>query len=234
MSPEILIVAPVLSRPQNARPLVESLVTATEASWRLVFVCTPGDTAQITACDDLAGFAGVDVFVVGWPAGRGDFARKTNYAFEMTAEPYVLLGADDLVFRPGWDRAALAVAREFDVGVVGTNDRANPTVIAGRHSTHPLVARAYVDAHGGYVDGLGKVYFEGYDHQFVDTELCATAQARGCYAHVHGAVVEHRHPIFDRTVPRDETYRKGQAEGAADRALFASRRHLWERQAVSA
>lgn len=224
---EITIVVPVLARPANARPLVESILAASSCDWELVFVCSPGDDEQIAACDDLALFENVEVLVAGWGAGPGDYARKIQAGYEVSDAPFVLCGADDLLFHPGWDTAALAVAREFDVGVVGTNDRANPSVIAGQHSTHPLVARTYIDAFGGYVGGDGHVYFDGYDHQFVDSELCATAQARGCYAHCHESVVEHRHPIFNRAVPLDSTYRKGQAEGGKDRALFESRKHLW-------
>lgn len=230
---DVVIVAPVLNRPQNAQPLVESLVASTVHEWRLVFVCSPGDTDQVDACEALSAPGRIETVVAGWEPGPGDYARKIQAGYESGDEPYVLLGADDLRFHPGWDTAALEVAREFDVGVVGTNDRANPSVIAGHHSTHPLVARCYIDSYGGYFDGHGRVYFDGYDHQFVDTELVQTAMARGCYAHCHESVVEHRHPIFDRSVRTDETYRKGQARGAADRALYESRRHLWERERVA-
>lgn len=234
MTAEILVVVPVLNRPLNARPLVESLVAATEATWRLVFVCTPGDTAQIEACNDLAAFDGVDVVVVPWPAGPADYAKKTNYAFGSSDEPYLLLGADDLRFHPCWDQAALDVAHEFDVGVVGTNDLGNGAVLAGRHSTHPLVARAYIDAHGGTFDATtGVVFSEAYAHQMVDSELVAVATARGCYAHCHGAVVEHLHPLW-RKAEMGATYRKALSDGAADRRLFEERQSAWTHRTVAA
>lgn len=233
MTAEILVVAPVLDRPRNARPLVESLLAATRTDWRLVFMCSPGDTAELDACQDVAVFDGVDVLVVDWSAGSADYARKINLAFELTDEPYLLLAADDLRFHAGWDVAALEVAHEFDVGVVGTNDLGNQQTVAGLHSTHPLVARCYVDRLGGVVGEPGVVYHDGYDHQFVDTELVATARARGCYAHVKTAVVEHMHPLWGKG-ERDATYAKGLERGAADRRLFESRRHLWARERAAA
>lgn len=225
----IAVLVPVLNRPASAAPLIESF-TASSPDAELWFLCTPGDDEEIEACEQ----TGQPFLVMDWPAGPADYSRKINRGFALTRAPYVLCAADDLRFHPGWDRELLRVVEEFDVGVVGTNDHANPAVIAGRHSTHPLVARCYVEAHGGYVGGRGQVYCPLYDHQFVDNELVATAVARGCYAHCHEAVVAHHHPIFDRSVASDATYVKGQAHGGADRALFESRRHLWEREAVPA
>ncbi len=79
----------------------------------------------------------------------------------------------------------------------------------------------------------GVVYFEGYQHNYVDNEICATAQARGCYHHCFDAHVAHLHPLW-RTAEWDETYRKGSAGAAADARLFQRRRSLWEREAVRA
>lgn len=227
MTASIAVIVPVLNRPQNAQPLVDSLA-ASEPDAYMWFLCSEGDEAEIEACEK----TGMPTLVMARPAGPGDFAMKTNYGFAITQTPFVLCGADDLRFHPGWDSALLTVAREFDVGVLGTNDLGNGAVIAGKHSTHPLVARCYIDQHGGYVGGEGKVYFDGYDHQFVDTELVETAKARGCYAHVHESRVEHLHPFWGKSSV-DATYRKGLAASAADRRLFESRRPLWERARVA-
>jgi hypothetical protein len=224
----IAVLVPVLDRPANAVPLVASF-DASEADAELWFLCTPGDDEQLAVVDK----TGKPFLTMPEPAGPGDYARKINLGFAVTRAPYVLCGADDLRFHPGWDTALLQVAEEFDVGVVSTNDLGNGAVMAGRHATHPLVARCYIDRLGGYVDGPGSVYFEGYDHQWVDVELVETAKARGCFAPCLDSRVEHLHPLW-RKGAMDATYRKGQARGAADRALFESRRHLWEREQVPA
>ena len=231
---EILIVVPVLGRPDRAAPLVASVQAATQCEWRLVFVATHGDRAEVDACVAVArGTSRVQVHMCDWPAGPGDYARKINWAYSQAAEPYVLCAADDLRFHPGWDAAVLELADRLDVGVVGTNDLGNNLTVMGRHSTHPLVARCYIEVLGGYVGGQGRVYFEGYDHQWADNELVQTAIARGCYAHAPGAVVEHLHPLWGKA-QRDATYAKALARGDDDRRLFESRRGLWELERVPA
>ena len=231
----IAVIVPVLGRPQNAAPLVESLMASTDEA-DLVFVCSPNDCEQKSECLSLSMLHGSIVYGVAFKPGPGDYAKKIQAGYEFsrvlgdTPAPLVLLAADDLIFRPGWLEAVERIAGEYDVGVIGTNDNANPTVKAGKHSTHPVVRRCYIDRYGGSVGEPGQIYCELYDHQFVDNELVATAMARGCYAHAHDAVVEHRHPLYNHTVKRDTTYAKGQARGREDHALFQSRRHLWEQE----
>ena len=111
--------------------------------------------------------------------------------------------------------------------MIGTNDLANPVVIAGHHATHPVVTREYIDTYGGFVGGQGKVYFDGYQHQYVDTELVETAKTRGRFVPCPRAHVEHRHPLFDRSVKMDDTYRKALADGQADRRLYFQRQPRW-------
>ncbi len=222
----IAVIVPVLGRPQNAAPLAESLNASTDGAY-LVFVASPGDSSQFDACVE----TGCLTLEMDRRAGPGDYARKIQHGYEQTVSPLVLLAADDLRFQPGWLEAVERIADEYDVGVIGTNDNANPSVKAGRHSTHPVVRRCYIDRYGGSVGEPGQVYHQGYDHNWVDCELVETAKARGCYAHAHDALVTHHHPLYDHRIKRDATYAKGNAREREDAALFRSRRHLWE-QAV--
>lgn len=235
---EVAIIAPVLRRPQNAIPLAESVIRSSALDWRLVFVCSAGDSEEIEACtharelDDER----IRVQILNVPPGPGDYARKIQAGYDnrfLTDCPFVLLGADDLRFHDGWDESAFGVISAYDVGVVGTNDLGNPAVLKSQHSTHPLVARCYIDRYGGYVGAPGQVYFDQYDHQFVDCELVETAKARGCYAHCHSSVVEHLHPFW-RKGEHDDVYAKGQKRGGQDRRLFETRRLLWEPERVPA
>lgn len=227
----IAVIVPVLARPQNVAPLAESLWASTERA-SLTFVCTPNDEEEIRAVDE----TGADYLVVEFPPGPGDYARKIQAGYESVGEegaPLVLLAADDLIFHPGWLETVEAVADRYDVGVIGTNDLANPSVLRGAHSTHPVVRRCYIDRRGGVAGSPGTVYSDAYTHNYVDNELVATAIARGCYHHAFDAILEHRHPLW-RTAPDDETYRLGQQHAARDARLFESRRHLWERERVEA
>src|SRR5579859_4438844 len=122
--PVIDVLVPVLNRPANAARVANSLRDSTTAA-ELLFVCSPRDEAEIDACRMVA-----ETLVVGWEPGPGDYARKIQFGYDNTDEPLVLLAADDLRFRPGWLEAVLAAA-EYDAGVIGTNDLANPSVLRG-------------------------------------------------------------------------------------------------------
>lgn len=155
----------------------------------------------------------------------GDYARKINAGVRATDEPWVFQGADDLTFRPGWQEETLRVAAEQNARVIGTQDRCNPRVISGRHSTHSLVARSYVQEIGTG-DEPGKLLHEGYWHGFVDDELVWLARRHREYAFAPNAIVEHHHPYRrDEAVPLDATYERAldPKRFARDRALFRQR-----------
>jgi glycosyltransferase involved in cell wall biosynthesis len=218
---EIVIVVPVLGRPDNVAPLVANVLQETTVPHRIVFVCNPDDDAEIEAV--LA--AGADMLIIDEPAGPGDFARKLNHAYQHTREPWIFQAADDVVFHPGWAEACLHAAGDRYM-VVGTQDLANPVVRRGHHSTHSLIRRCYVDDPGASADGPGSVFSEVYHHQWCDNELIGLAKSRGLFVFAKDAVVEHRHPIW-RTAPDDETYRRGAAHARDDRALFQRRQRMW-------
>ena len=226
---QVAVLAPVLGRPQNAAPLAESLAASTRRA-KLLFIVSEADSdAQWEACVA----TGAEVLSVPGAGGPGDYAAKIQAGYEASSQQLVLLGADDLRFGAGWLEAVLHAARTYDVGVIGTNDGANPAVLAGAHSTHPVVRRCYIDQHGGVAGMPGRVYSAEYAHNYVDNELCATALARGCYYHCHDAHVRHLHPLW-RNAPDDATYQLGRRLMARDARLFESRRHLWERERVPA
>jgi hypothetical protein len=223
---DIAIVVPVLGRPERARALLQSIRSSSSAPHRVLFLCSAGDQARpayAQAADKLT-----SLIVVEWEPGYADFAKKTNRGYAESDEPFIFCGATDLTFMPGWDVAALAVAEETGAGVIGTWDGANPAVMAGRHSTHPLVRRSYAEDPGCTVDASGAIYSEVYSHQLVDNELIETAQSRGVWAFAAESRVLHHHPLFDRRVPRDDTYTKALADSRQDRVLFMRRRRLWQ------
>jgi hypothetical protein len=224
---EVAVLIPVLGRPQNARPLIDSLTAATPPGLaRPVFICTPGDDVQIAACEETE----ADTLIADWSAGKADWARKCELARHTTSEPFMLLAADDVTFEPGWAEAALEIFRDYDVGVVGTNDCANPTVVRGLHSTHPLVCRGYVDMYGT-VDDPALMLPQCYWHNFVDTELVETAKARGCWAFAPGSRVRHANPMWG-TAEMDDTYLRGRQNYQGDAELYRRRQKLWQRVAA--
>lgn len=224
---EIAIQIPVLNRPHRAGEVCSSIFANSQVEIEVLFICSPGDHAEYDAC----AATGEDILLVPWEPGPGDFARKHNLAFAHTEAPYVLLAADDLDFELGWDVRALEVAKRTHAGVIGTNDDANPLVKRGRHATHPIVSREYIERDGGtWHDGPGVVYCEAYSHQYVDTELVAVAIERRQWVFAHGSTVRHLHPMYPHRgigrTPMDETYKKALADGSSDNELFRERQAL--------
>lgn len=225
----ISILIPVLGRPHNAAPLVENIHDTTDAEHEILFLCSRGDTPQIEACFKTK----ARTVVMEYPAGSGDFGRKINAGFHATANvqppdgEWVFMCADDVRFEPKWDYHALRAAKDT-FHVIGTNDLANAQVQRGLFGTHCLIRRRYITEQGGTADFYpGDVLWEGYDHNFVDRELCHVAQQRGVFAFARHSRVRHYHPLW-RTAPQDDTYRKALKNFRADQALFLSRAHLWD------
>jgi hypothetical protein len=222
------ILIPVLGRPHRAAPLVQNIRDTTTVPHAITFICSPEDKEQIAAVTDLR----TDYVCMDETAGPGDYAKKINVGFQREGRQdceWIFQAADDLTFTPGWAEAALKMADSgpgYDV--VATNDMANASVKRGLFGTHNLIRRRYVTANGG------EVLHEGYDHNFVDREMCGWAQSRGVYTFARHSHVKHHHPLFDRTVVKDDTYLKSLANFFADQKLFYSRAHMWGYHGLSA
>lgn len=218
---EVVLIIPMLTREHRVDPLIDSIRAATTVEHTILFVCTQGDQAVIDAVE-----ARPDVqFDVIAPNERGDYAKKINHGYSITDEPFLFLGADDLRFHRGWFEIARKAMSRPGIGVVGTQDRANQRVRQGRHATHSLVSREYVDLFGT-IDEDGKVLHEGYLHEFVDDEFVETAKKRKAFAFEHRSVVEHLHPTVGKA-PWDPMYKAQESRMRVDRRLFTERRRLW-------
>lgn len=209
------ILVPVLGRPDNAQPLVDSITANTKLPHTIVFLPSWDDDEERAAC--LA--TGATVV----PVGDDGYAAKINEGVRRSSADYVFLGADDLRFHPKWDKNAVAVHRSTGKPVVGTNDLGNPAVIAGRHATHSLVHRSY----RGTIDEPELLVHEGYSHNWVDTEFCETAMHRDAFAFAFDSIVEHLHPFWGKS-PDDVIYERGREGYHHDRRHFQRRRKLWK------
>jgi len=220
------ILIPVLGRPANAAKVIDSIRDNTTVDHETIFLVSPDDPeerAAVVACE-------VPWIEMGFPAGGGDYAKKINEGFYCSGGEFVFTAADDVTFTPGWDVEILKVAERTGAGMVGTNDDANPLVKRGRHSTHSLFSRAYIDSVGGtFFDGPGIVYHETYRHQYIDTEAVKAAMDRGQWAFAQNSVVAHHHPIYDRSVAMDDTYRKALGDASEDSRLYKERLREWSR-----
>ncbi len=221
------ILVPVLGRPQNAQPLVDSILGSDDYhDVRVTFLCTPGDDEEIAACRA----TGAKMLLV--HTDDFQYARKINAGAGWSEADWFFLGADDLDFRPGWLDQAMLTHAATGCCVIGTNDLGNPTVMAGQHATHSLVHRSYMER--GTWDEPGKLLHEGYHHNFCDTEFIDTAKVRGEFAFSAASHVEHLHPFWRWTDGRpksadDRVYEIGRRTYHADSRTFRQRQRLWMR-----
>lgn len=200
---------------------MESVANTKEAH-SVYFICSPRDRDQIAACKE----SGAEVLVVRFHPQAGDFAKKINYGFDVTTEPWIFQGADDIRFSPGWEKYAFDTAMRYRTSVIGTNDLGNPLVMRGKTSTHTLFRRGYIEEYGsGTVDDSGRVFCELYDHQYVDNEFIQTARMRKQWAFSPKSVVEHLHPHWGKSL-MDMTYRKAIRHSTKDRMLYQRRLSL--------
>lgn len=213
--PRIAVIVPVLGRPHRVHPLIESLRdTVSEDRVRLYFVAQRSDVAEVEAIQS----TGQNLILVA--DDEQSWAKKINRGYQETAEPWLLLGADDIRFDPNW-LLSIEDLLKTHPGVIGTNDLGNPGTISGTHSTHPIVRRKYADV-CGTIDARRKVVHDGYRHCFPDTELVATARRRGLYVHSRDCVIEHMHPAWGKG-KSDPTYELGQSTFHVDQQLFLQR-----------
>lgn len=213
------ILIPVLGRPQNAQPLVDSINAHTKVPHITVFLCSRDDHGEIEACKATGS--------VVWLVDNDRYSAKINQGVKIEAgwtSDFVFLGADDLAFHDDWDRLAVERYHETGKPVIGTNDLGNPTVMAGRHATHSLVHRSYLAS--GTIDETDKLLHEGYSHNWVDTEFVETAMARDAFTFASDSHVEHLHPFWKKG-PTDVIYKRGQKDYHRDHHLFRQRRKLW-------
>lgn len=213
----VAIIVPMLGRPHRIVPLLES-IEATTPMARTLFVVSPDDAAVHAELDRV----GAERITV--PYSPGDYARKINTGYRYTTEPLLFTGAIDLRFHHGWlDQATSHL--EAGIGVVGTQDLGNPRVIAGEHSTHSLITRAYADTYGT-ADAPGEIYHEGYWHEMVDDELVETAKSRNAWAFAHRSIVEHEHYDWGKA-PLDDLYSQQRRRMQHGAPLLQQRRALW-------
>lgn len=210
---DLAIIVPVLRRPQNVAPLIES-IAATTADWSVLFVCDPDDSEEHDAIRQ------TDQQMI---APGGNYAHKINCGVLATTAPLIFTGADDLRFHGGWLEKAKQKLTP-GIGVVGTNDLCNARTMKGIHSTHSLVTREYAQL--GTIDQPDRLLHEGYPHEFVDDEFVATAKSRGSYAHALESIVEHLHPQVGKA-PSDALYAEQPRRMRAGRRLYLKREPLW-------
>lgn len=221
----IVVIVPTFQRPGKLAHVASNILANSDTQVTVMFVVERDDRDTAAAADNLCD--GVSALYE-FNSRKRNYAGAVNSAYRLLPEhaTHIFLAADDLDFKSGWDTEALRVL-EGNRKVAGTNDLHNPYVLQGIHATHYLIDMTYLEDPGGVAgEEPGNVLFEGYDHNFTDTEFIDTAKARGMFAPCLESVVEHLHVDWGLS-PWDDTYAKGHANMQADLPIFKSREHLW-------
>ena len=130
-----------------------------------------------------------------------------------TLSPMIATLANDLLPGRDWLARCMAAytARFFDGdGLMGFNDGIHGPDL----SPHFLISRRLLDHYGGWPTW--------YQHTHGDAELCARAQADGCYGKAPWAILYHDHPIVGAVT--DSVYAEGSASIDRDATLYQQRR----------
>lgn len=209
------IIVPVMKRPQNAQPFMESLrATVYPGKTNVVAIAGVDDTATMDAWE------AVNEWVVPCDKQPGSFGQRVNFGYRLTGGAWLLITGDDVRFHLGWYEASVHCIEQSGCKVIGTNDLGR--AVSGDHATHLLIEREYITNLGASWDGPGVVCHEGYRHSYVDDEIIRVARQRGTWAPCLAAVVEHMHPGWGKS-PHDETYAIGGAAFQRDGELYLQR-----------
>lgn len=214
----VAILIPTLGRPQKMKENVENLYSVTNKNdIDIVFVVEKDDEESIEMGRSL------DAITLINQRSR-NFGGAINTAVRTLTHNYFFGASDDFLFHDNWLPPLMKMSNYF--GMVGANDLGNPQVSNGQLAVSYLIKRSYIPkACIGYPDDL---LFEGYLHNFTDTELTETAIYNSEYAYCADSVVEHMHPAWGKSEV-DSTYSLQDGTWEPDTRLFYSRRHLWGR-----
>lgn len=225
----ITIIIPTFGRAGRLQDVYDNIADATtDEEAQVVFVGEIDDVDTYLAVQSIEDDDNTAVYYLENIRSKNYAGAVNTAAMRFSDSDYFFLGADDLYFRPGWAGVAVDAMLALDsIKVVGTNDRLNQYVLEGTHATHYLVDATYIRDVGGVIDGdKGHILFEGYFHNYTDTEFIGTAKARAVFVPCLDSVVQHLHFTVGLS-SKDATYEKGYANIDDDSRLYTSRQPLW-------
>jgi glycosyltransferase involved in cell wall biosynthesis len=216
------ILVPTLNRAHKLNDVFKNISDNTVNPHTVVFITEEDDKASQEAGLAAGGMVVINTRTRSYPGA-------INSGYHATTSDWLFTANDDFDFKYGWDVAALAHYADGAFPVIGVNDNFNPSVQNRTNSTIHLVARWYLDTLGGVPDqGPKSFYFEGYFHNFVETEFIEVAKTRGKFFPCLDSHVHHLHWSGGLSEV-DSTTIKTQANVNEDAQLFTKRTHLWNR-----
>lgn len=204
------ILIPSLNRPQNLERVWRDIRLGTDEEHTILW-CVSDDASKevLTSLGEW--------FLDDSDTDDRRYVTRMNKLIRHVGEAKtIFFGSDDVIYHPGWLRAALRVMANGPEVVV-VNDLRNP------NGTQALIKTSYLDR--AVFDAPGEAFHPGYHHNFADTEQFYTAARRGVIARAMQSYVEHLHPIFNdfRHAPWDKTYEDAASSFTKDQERFQAR-----------
>lgn len=230
MTIRVAVCMPTTGRAQQARRCIEGLLSQAQPQGVDLFVvaAVPEDDSEtlgmVAALWDvvdgllLVKRAPGSTAVDGWNEAAAR-ARSSASSLDGPGPDWFVLGADDLVFHPGWLEMALRVVELTGAQVVGFDDGGHTCI--EQYAPHYMCSRWWAEEtqEGFFVPPV-------YKSWWFDREVCERAREMGLYTAATGAVLEHKHPDW-KTAPMDETYRQAWPLHDVDRATYTARKMEW-------
>ena len=210
MSTKIDILIPTMGRFNLLKPLVKNIQETTRPPHLIIFITDEKEVKDMFKDR-------VDVFV--WDPGKDNvsYSKRINWAFKTDhLAEFFFTGSNDIHFMKDWDTEAMTAFQNQNIGVVAVNDGLNI------NGTNFLIRKKYIEEHGGTFDGDGEVFFNGYRHNFCDTELLFKVGSERAHKKVDSSQVFHNH-YLNKKAKIDEVYKIGQKFYEEDEKKFKAR-----------
>ena len=141
----------------------------------------------------------------------GEYVASVNYGFLQTKEPFVLFAADDVEFRPNWER--LLDLFDDNTHIVGGVDSWEISK-SMKHISHPLFRREYIKS-----TPYDTPYNPDYVHYMCDIEFVQRGFKDNAVKIIPEILIEHYHPYM-KTAPQDDTYSRSIINGKNDKKTY--------------
>lgn len=217
----VAILLPTRGRAEQASRRVRELLAQSlpdNVTLLLVVAAEETDRETATAFESLSNeYPDVELIVLTRPEGTTS-VQGWNLAYaaaRMLGADWVVLGADDVEWLPGWLETALETAERTGAKLVGLLDGHDKK---RRYGPHYMAQVSFCEQYLG-----GVIAVPHYKSWSFDYEACERADMVGLYAPTPRPVIEHHHPDWGLS-QMDDTYRTAWPLHEADRALRLERR----------
>lgn len=221
----IAILIPTVGRPDRIRTILDNIEKTTTIPHTVYIITEPEDQQTIDQTNHLKDwYKGKVELIINRPPHN--YVTAINYGYAKSIEPFIFCGSDDIEFEPGWDQKMLKEFNDSSIGLVGAWDSWKITQ-TGKHTSHFMVKRQYIEELGGVEDERNTIYSSQYQHFNCDIETEQVAMKRGKFK-MSEATIEHHHFIVDKSVEYDKTYAKEQSKINRDTRTYNQRRQSFE------